>query len=204
MIKIALILIALLVTGCATQPVNPFSLFAPSEVQRIEICYRHDLIPDEFGCEPSGPFSDDDVYIPTCKSYRIPISETNLIAKLHGAVNSVPLSVIESEPRWESSLCEQVFIGHDGHVLAIVSAYSRPTTIQVMEGYRRAGTVIRGRKRSQYSFRGVATNSQYHSLLDEHLVEQVQTEWFMDLNNPGLRLRKSVLKKETEQQSTGE
>jgi len=193
------ILIAMLVGGCATRPVNPFSRFAPVDVERIEICYTHDLIPGEFGMEANGPFSGS--ALPTYKSYLIPITKTNLIARLYGAVNCVHLAPVESDQFWSPwSLCEQVFIAHDGRVLAIVSAGSLAPTIEVTEGYRRGGNVFGGRGKRKHGFRGVATNSTYHALLSEYLADQVQTEWFMDFNNPGLRLRNAVLKKETGQQ----
>jgi hypothetical protein len=185
--------LAILVSGCATQPVNPFSRFGPADVQRIEICYTHDLAPGQFGMEGNGPFSD--AALPTYESYLIPITGTNLISRLYEAVDSVPLSPVASEQFWSSSaLCEQVFIAHDGRVLAIVAAGSRAPTIEVIEGYRRGGAVFGGKRKREHGFRGTATNSTYHSLLSEYLAGQVQTEWFMDVNNPGLRLRDAVLR----------
>jgi hypothetical protein len=195
--------LAILASGCTThQLVNPFSRFGPADVQRIEICYTHDLAPGQYGMEGNGPFSD--AALPTYESYLIPITGTNLIARLYEAVVSVSLSPLESEQFGSSrSLCEQVFIAYDGRVLAIVSAGSRAPTIEVIEGFRRGGSVSGGRGKREHGFRGAATNSTYHALLSEYLVGQVQTEWFMDVNNPGLRLRNAVLKEEARQRSPG-
>ena len=152
--------------------------------------------------ESDGPFSDS--ALPSYKSYLIPITEANVIAELYGAIKSVPLSPVESDQFWSPwSLCEQVFIAHDGRVLAIVSAGSLAPTVELIEGYRRGGTVFGGKRKREHGFRGSATNLTYHALLGRHLATQVQTEWFMDFNNPGLRLRNAVLKKETGQQSPG-
>lgn len=100
----------------------------------------------------------------------------------------------------EGDLCHQVYLSHEGRVLAVTSIGRDAATMEVREAYRCGPRVIGGTLGDGDGFREVGTNAVYCGLLMDDLIRTVQNEVFMDFNNPGQHLRDEVLRMETGQQ----